>query len=131
MLPRIVKPRESRTNAAPPSRDFEVSSIASNLDSTAFRSRSAARSASIKLPSSALALSRDRLATSNSESSPSSPASAPAISISSVEYWRCALSARDCASSRAFTNRAISSAIASSRAASDLIWPSWRAVPSR
>ena len=131
MLPRIVNPRESRISAAPPSRDWEVRSIASNLDSMAFFSRSAARSASIKEARCALALSKERLATSNSESSPSSPASAPAISISSVEYWRCALSARDCASSRALTRRAISSAIASSRAASDLIWPSWRAVPSR
>ena len=131
ILPRIVKPRESRTSAAPPSRDCDVSCIASNFDSVALRSRSAARSASMSEARCDFALSRAFLAVSNSESRPSSPASAPAISISKVEYSRCAFSARACASSRALTKRAISSAMASSRAASDLIWPSWRAVPSR
>ena len=81
-LPRSESPRESRSSAAPPSRDWEVSCIASNLDSVALRSRSAARSASTKLAKSTFALSRPLFATSNSESKPSSPASAPAISIS-------------------------------------------------
>ena len=129
--PSIESPRESLIRAAPPSRDCEVSCIASNFASIALRSRSAARSASIKLFKFNFAESSVCLATSNSESSPSSPASAPAISISKVEYSRCALCARACASSRAFVKRAISSAMASRRAASDLMWPSWRAVPSR
>ena len=47
ILPRICTPRESRTSSAAPSRDCEVIRIASSFDSRAFRSRSAARSASM------------------------------------------------------------------------------------
>ena len=129
--PRIDIPRESWTRAAPPSRLLEVSRKASSLDSTAFFSRSVFLSRSTSSPSFFFADSRSRLAFSKSESRPCSPASAPAISISRVEYSRAALSTRSWAPSRALINREISSAIASSRAARDLIWPSCLAVPSR
>ena len=82
ILPRRLTPRASRTKAAAPSRDCEVIFIASSFDSTEFRSRSAARSCSMKSWCFFFALSSADLATSNCESRPSSPASAPAISIS-------------------------------------------------
>ena len=129
--PNIEIPRESRTSAAPPSLLLEVMRIASSFDSVAFFSRSVLRSRSIRSECFFFAASSSRFACSKSESSPCSPASAPAISISRVEYSREALSTRACASSRAFVRREISSAIASRRAARDLMCPSCRAVPSR
>ena len=86
ILPRIETPRESRSNADAPSRVCEVNFIASSFDSTAFRSRSAARSASTKSEYFALALSSCVFEFSYRESSPSSPESALAISSSCDEY---------------------------------------------
>ena len=129
--PKMCTPRESRIRADAPSRFCEVNFIASNLDSTAFRSRSAARSESTKPFNLDFEASSADLAVSKAESRPSSPESALAISSSKDAYSRDALSTRCWASSRALVRRAISSAIASRRAWSDLMWPSWRAVPSR
>ncbi|CAB4568667.1 unannotated protein [freshwater metagenome] len=87
-LPIIETPRESFKSAEAPSRFSDVNFIASNLDSTAFRSRSATRSVSIKCASFCFEDSREDFALSKSESSPSSPESALAISNSYVEYSR-------------------------------------------
>ena len=92
--PNIEIPRESRTSAAPPSRLLDVIRIASSFDSVAFFSRSVLRSRSIRSECFFFAASNSRFACSKSESSPCSPASAPAISISRVEYSRDALSTR-------------------------------------
>ena len=94
MLPRIETPRESRSKADAPSRFCEVSFIASSFDSTALRSRSAARSASISSVCFDLAVSKSDLAVSYCESRPSSPESALAISSSCEEYSRLARSTR-------------------------------------
>ena len=80
--------------AEAPSRFCEVNFIASNLDSIAFRSRSAARSESTSAPSFVLEESSEFLAVSKAESRPSSPESAPAISSSKDAYSRDALSTR-------------------------------------
>ncbi|CAB4783622.1 unannotated protein [freshwater metagenome] len=80
MLPKICNPRESLSSAAAPSRVCEVRRIASNFDSMALRSRSAARSLSINSLSVAFAPSSAFLAFSNCESKPSSPESAVDIS---------------------------------------------------
>ena len=114
--PRMCTPRESRIRADAPSRFCEVNFIASNLDSMAFLSRSAARSESTNTPSFVLEESSAFLAVSKAESRPSSPESALAISSSKDAYSRDALSTRAWASSRALVRRAISSAIASRRA---------------
>ena len=130
-LPRIFTPREFAKSAAAPSLLFDVIRSASSLASTAFFSRSVFRSLSTRSESVFFALSNLDLADSNCESRPSSLESALAISNSKVEYARDASSARCWASLRDFSRRAISSAIASSRARKDFIWPSCRAVPSR
>ena len=90
MLPRIDTPRESRSRADAPSRFCEVNFMASSFDSTAFRSRSAARSASTNSLSFDFAPSSEFFAPSYCESRPSSPESALAISSSYEEYSRCA-----------------------------------------
>ena len=86
----IETPRESRNSAEAPSRFSDVNLIASSLDSTAFRSRSATRSASKSCDSFDLDDSSEDFALSKSESRPNSPESALAISSSYVEYSRCA-----------------------------------------
>ena len=82
MLPRMETPRESRRSADAPSRVCEVNFIASSFDSTAFRSRSAARSASTKSEYLAFEPSSADFEFSYCESRPSSPESALAISSS-------------------------------------------------
>ena len=105
--------------------------MASIFDSTALRSRSAARSASTNPANFVVDVAKAVFADSKAESRPNSPESALAISSSNDAYSREARSARFWASSRALVKRAISSAIASRRACKDFMWPSCRAVPSR